>query len=76
MIDDDTTARSSVDDVPTELQTFFDQPRLDLDIDPVKYWAQRNETSLSKCALQLFSVPCSSAPVERLFSKAGIVLSQ
>ena len=52
-IDDDITARSRVDDVNTELQMFFDQPRL-----------------------ELFSVPCSSAPVERLFSKAGVVLSQ
>ena len=76
IIDDDNTARSSVDDITTELQTFFDQPRLDLDIDPVKYWTQHNETSLSKFALQLFSVPCSSAPVECPFSKAGVVLSQ
>ena len=58
----------------TELQTFFDQPRLD--VNPIVFWSERKETKLSKVALQLFSVPCSSAPVERLFSKAGVILNQ
>ena len=58
----------------TELQTLFDQPRLD--VNPIVFWSERKETKLSNVALQLFSVPCSSAPVERLFSKAGVILNQ
>ena len=60
--------------VDTELQTYLDQPRVQAD--PILFWAERNTTSLSTLALQLFSIPCSSAPVERLFSKAGFVLNQ
>ena len=71
---DDEGVETDAIDVDMELQTFFDQPRLD--VEPVKYWAQRKTTPLSKLALQLLSIPRSSAPVERLFSKAGIVLSQ
>ena len=71
---DDEGVETDAIDVDMELQTFFDQPRLD--VEPVKYWAQRKTTPLSKLALQLLPIPCSSAPVERLFSKAGIVLSQ
>ena len=58
----------------TELQTFLDQPRLD--VNPITFWSEQKETKLSKVALQLLSVPCSSAPVERLFSKAGVILNQ
>ena len=61
-------------DCETELQTYFDQQRLD--VDPLHFWCQRKQSALSVVALQLLSVPCSSAPVERLFSKAGIILSQ
>ena len=72
-ISDDTHA-VRMNDVDTELQSYFDQPRLD--VNPVKFWTQHKKTPLTALALQLLSIPCSSAPVERLFSKAGIVLSQ
>ena len=49
-------------DVETELQTYFDQPRLS--INPITFWAERKMTQLSTPALQVLSVPCSSAPVE------------
>ena len=62
-------------DVEVELQTYFDQPRLS-DVNPITFWAGRKEKQLSTLALQVLSVPCSSAPVERLFSRAGIILSQ
>ena len=63
-------------DFDTELQTYFDQPRFDMDTNPIKFWTERKKTQLSALALQLLSVPCSSAPVERLFSTAGVILSQ
>ena len=49
-------------DVETELQTYFDQSRLS--INPITFWAERKMTQLSTLALQVLSVPCSSAPVE------------
>ena len=61
-------------DIEMELQTYFDQPRLS--INPITFWAERKTTQLSTSALQVLSVPCSSAPVERLFSNAGVILSQ
>jgi hypothetical protein len=64
----------SVSSIDVELQTYLDLPRID--VDPVQFWIQRNITPLSVLALQLLSIPCSSAPVERLFSKAGIILNQ
>ncbi|XP_011410351.1 PREDICTED: zinc finger BED domain-containing protein 4-like [Amphimedon queenslandica] len=65
---------SSTNENDVELQVYFDHPTLDMK--PLTFWCERKVTSLSTLALQLHSVPSSSAPVERLFSKAGIVLSQ
>ena len=71
---DDQASAVTLSDANAELQSYFDQPRLD--VDPIEFWAQRKKTPLSMLALQLLSIPCSSAPVERLLSKAGIVLNQ
>ena len=65
---------SSTNENDVELQAYFDHPTLAMK--PLPFWCERKVTSLSTLALQLHSVPSSSAPVERLFSKAGIVLSQ
>ena len=64
----------TINDVDTEIEMYFAQPRLQ--INQIKFWTQGSKARLSAVALQILSVPCSSAPVERLFSKAGIVLSQ
>ena len=71
-----TSKGSSTDYNAGELQLFFDQPRLAGYANPIKYWTQRKKTPLASLALQLLAIPCSSAPAERLFSKAGIVLSK
>ena len=39
-------------------------------------FSERNTTSLTTSALQLFSIPSSSTPVECFFSKADFVLNQ
>ena len=61
-------------EVDAEMEAYFADPTLD--IEPLKFWMERKDSPLYNLALQLHSVPCSSASVERLFSKAGIVLSQ
>ena len=63
-----------MNEIDIELQTYFDSPVLKAE--PIIFWSSRNVTELSTLALQLLSVPCSSASVERLFSKAGLVLNQ
>ena len=65
----------TLSDIDIELQTYFDQPRLK-QVNPIKYWTERKTIPLSILALQVLAVLCSSAPVERLFSKAGLVLGQ
>ena len=62
---------SSVNEINIELQTYFDSPVLKTE--PITFWSS---TELSTLALQLLSVPCISASVERLCSKAGFVLIQ
>ena len=62
---------SSVNEIDIELQTYFDSPVLKTE--PITFWSSRNVTELSTLALQ---VPCSSASVGHLFSKAGLVLNQ
>ena len=61
-------------EVDAEMEAYFADHTLD--IEPLKFWMERKDSPLYNLALQLHSVPCSSASVERLFSKAGIVLSQ
>lgn len=67
-------AGNVTNDVDTEIETYFAQSRVKMN--PIEFWTQQKNSCISVLALQLLSVPCSSAPVERLFSKAGIVLSQ
>ena len=43
-------------------------------MDPLEYWRGVNNV-LSKVALQILAVPASSAPVERIFSHAGLILT-
>ncbi|KAL5491025.1 hypothetical protein EMCRGX_G016239 [Ephydatia muelleri] len=44
------------------------------DMDPLQYWRGKSGP-LSKIALQILSVPASSAPVERIFSHAGLIVT-
>ena len=72
----DESCTSTINDIDTEIQAYFDQPRISMDT--LKFGCNVNKTTtqLSYLALQLLSVPCSLAPVERLFSHGEIVLSQ
>ena len=56
------------------LQEYYDTPTVA--VKPIIFWSQREKSALRTLALELFSVPSSSAWVERLFSKAGIILNQ
>jgi hypothetical protein len=44
-----------------------------LSLDPSAYWKQQPQSALRLVALTLLAVPASSAPVERIFSHAGLI---
>ena len=56
------------------LQEYYDTPTVA--VKSIIFWSQREKSALRTLALELFSVPSSSASVERLFSRAGIILNQ
>jgi hypothetical protein len=44
--------------------------------DPVSFWKVSGLPRLKTCAKIIFSVPVSSAGIERLFSDAGMLLTK
>ena len=44
------------------------------DMVPLQYWRGKSGP-LSKIAFQILSVPASSAPVERIYSHAGLIVT-
>ena len=56
-----------------EVFTYFNEPAVDYSCDPLLYW--KNNTgrfpSLSTTSCKYLCVPATSAPVERIFSRAG-----
>uniref|UniRef100_A0A1X7VQX6 HAT C-terminal dimerisation domain-containing protein n=1 Tax=Amphimedon queenslandica TaxID=400682 RepID=A0A1X7VQX6_AMPQE len=67
-----TSGPKSIDGTSAEIQNYLDQPLRD--INPITFWAESENTPLSQLALQLLSVPSSSAPVELLFQKQDVYL--
>lgn len=60
-----------------ELKTYNDDILLELQSDPLAYWASREAAypRLSKMAKKYLCVPATSVPSERIFSKAGLVVA-
>lgn len=70
---DDTSADGSKAYNPSvELEAFLNDPvRLNFS----DYWLRSQLMTLKKLAVRIFSVQASSAPIERVFSHAGLILS-
>ena len=45
------------------------------ELDPLQFWTSQPPTPLQKAAVQILVTPASSAPVERIFSHAGLICS-
>jgi hypothetical protein len=63
--------------MPTEQKFFLDQPLVDINTDPLEYW-QINRTSfpkLFKVVEKYLAVTATSTPSERLFSRAGNIMT-
>ncbi|CAF4141092.1 unnamed protein product, partial [Adineta steineri] len=72
-IDDDSSNYTTSIDPSAELNAYL--------IDPIRlkfseYWARSQLKNLRKLVVRIASVQVSSAPVERVFSHVGIILSQ
>ncbi len=68
-------AQSPRDRLSAEIERYIRYPVIDSDENPLKWW-QRNEQErplLSQLAKRHLVIEASSSPLERLFSKAGLV---
>jgi len=64
--------------VPVELRQFLSQPVIQRTDDPITYWHQAKMVypNLYKIAIKYLSIVGTSVPSERLFSKAGNILTE
>ncbi|XP_066599447.1 E3 SUMO-protein ligase ZBED1-like isoform X2 [Prorops nasuta] len=63
-------------EMPSELKYYLDEPPINIDDCPIQFWYLKSPTSLCKLALKYLSIVGTSVPSERLFSKAGRILTE
>ena len=68
-----TQSRPSTSDAKVMIRTYTEHPNLARKEDPLKWWAENEKCFpfLASHAKKFFSIPATSVPSERLFSKAG-----
>lgn len=68
--------RSSASHAIQELQKYLEDPLLPRTEDPLKWWMENKSKfpNIYELALKLLSIPATSVPSERLFSKSGRLL--
>ncbi|CAH1104318.1 unnamed protein product [Psylliodes chrysocephalus] len=57
------------------VRQYMEEETIDFKENPLTYWLETNNTILKELALKYLSVPATSVPSERLFSKSGQLLS-
>jgi len=76
-----TTIKSNTTDTSTAvtiIRQYMDLPYLNLNDDPVKFWKNHYSVldPLTEMAFKYLCIPATSVPSERIFSKAGQIVSQ
>lgn len=76
-----TTIRSNTTDTSTAvtlIRQYMDLPYLNLNENPVQFWKNHSTVliPLTEIALKYACIPATSVPSERIFSKAGQIVSQ
>ena len=72
------TVRSASANATVETTRYLAEPNIPRSEDPLKYWVKQKHVypHLYILARNLLSVPASSVPCERVFSKAGEIVSK
>lgn len=70
--------RSASTDVLIEVRRYSEEKLIPRDKDPLLWWQEHEQTfpALSKLAVRYLGIVASSVPAERIFSKAGEVVSK
>ncbi|XP_017463666.1 PREDICTED: uncharacterized protein LOC108357085 [Rhagoletis zephyria] len=70
--------KSSRADAIITVRQYLERPNAPQDSDPLEYWKNNeNEMQAVKaCAMRFFCVPATSTESERLYSKAGLTVSE
>ncbi|XP_025996385.1 zinc finger BED domain-containing protein 4 [Solenopsis invicta] len=65
------------DEMPTDLKHYLDQPMIDRKENPIRYWLKLTSVypTLSIIARKYLAIVGTSVPSERLFSRAGNILT-
>jgi len=58
-----------------ELKYYLNQPPIKMDDNPLKYWLMNMHSRLKDIALKYLSIIATSVPSERLFSRAGNIIT-
>lgn len=68
---------SSSNDLPDEISLFLSTPVASLDTNPIRLWLDMEPTypKLFKIAIKYLTIMATSVPSERLFSKAGQIMT-
>ncbi len=71
------TISSTCSEVDAEIAAFKNEPPISSKDDPLDWWKRKQTVfpRLAACARKYLAVPASSAPVERMFSTAGLVVT-
>ena len=75
-----TISRPSTSSSMITLRTYLDQPNLARKEDPLRWWQLKEQSLFGLSTLSIYvrkflSIPATSVPAERLFSKAGELMS-
>ncbi|KAK7149159.1 hypothetical protein R3I94_008690 [Phoxinus phoxinus] len=70
--------RSATTDVIIEMRRYSEEKLIPRDKDPLVWWQEHHQTfpGLSKLAVKYLGIVATSVPAERMFSKAGEVVSK
>lgn len=63
-------------DMPDELKYYLNQMTINVSECPLKFWQNQSPSPLSIMANRYLTIPATSVPSERLFSRAGNILNE
>ena len=62
--------------MPDDFQYYLNQAPITLEESPLKYWSIHPHSALQDIAIKYLSIIGTSIPSERLFSKAGNIMTE